>query len=101
MVQEASHPSSRLDWLISTHLRPLFEVSVKNLKELQDQGIAPQGNVAILFNMIRVSAGGLIALGHELKGTSGIDLDAPGTLDELSDMIVDVFLPPSAVEGSD
>ncbi len=93
MVQEASHASSRLDWLISTYLRPLFEVSVKNLKELQDQGMAPRGNVAILFNMIRVSAGGLIALGHELKGTSGIDLDAPGTIDELSDMIVDVFLP--------
>jgi AcrR family transcriptional regulator len=93
MVQEASTPSPRLDWLIETYLRPLFEVSVKNLKELQDQGIAPAGNVAILFNMIRVSAGGLIALGHELKGTSGIDLDSPGTIDELADMIVNVFLP--------
>ncbi len=101
MVQEASHPSRRLDWLINTYLRPLFEVTVKNLKELQEQGIAPQGNVAILFNMIRVSAGGLIALGHELKGTSGIDLDAPGTIDELSDMIVDVFLPQNDADTSD
>ncbi len=101
MVQEASRPSARLDWLIATYLRPLFEVSVKNLKELQDQGLAPQGNVAILFNMIRVTAGGLIALGHELKGTSGIDLDAPGTIDELSDMIVDVFLPLKDAEKAD
>lgn len=101
MVQEASHPSSRLDWLIETYLRPLFEVSVKNLEELQDAGIAPPGNPAILFNMIRVSAGGLIALGHELKGTSGIDLGAPGTIDELSDMIVEVFLPSKPAEHSD
>jgi len=101
MVQEASHPSSRLDWLIDTYLRPLFEVSVKNLKELQDAGLAPQGNPAILFNMIRVSSGGLIALGHELKGTSGIDLAAPGTIDELSDMIVDVFLPENAAGKAD
>jgi hypothetical protein len=101
MVQEASHPSSRLNWLIETHLRPLFEVSVKNLKELQDIGMAPQGNPAILFNMIRVTSGGLIALGHELKGTSGIDLDAPGTIDELSDMIVDVFLPVNTAETAD
>lgn len=93
MVQEASQQSSRLDWLIDTYLRPLFEVTVKNLKELQDAGIAPKGNPAILFNMIRVTAGGLIALGHELKGTSGIDLDAPGTIDELADMIIEVFLP--------
>ncbi len=101
MVQEASHRSARLDWLIETYLRPLFDVSIKNLKELQEQGLAPQGNVAILFNMIRVTAGGLIALGHELKGTSGIDLDAPGTIDELSDMIVDVFLPLKNAEKSD
>jgi TetR/AcrR family transcriptional regulator len=100
MVQEASHPSPRLDWLIETYLRPLFEVSVKNLKVLQDEGAAPQGNVAILFNMIRVSAGGLIALGHELKGTSGIDLAAPGTIDELADMIVNVFLPEKEVGES-
>jgi len=101
MVQEASHQSARLDWLIESYLRPLFDVSIKNLKELQEQGLAPQGNVAILFNMIRVTAGGLIALGHELKGTSGIDLDAPGTIDELSDMIVDVFLPLKDSEKSD
>jgi AcrR family transcriptional regulator len=101
MVQEASHPSSRLDWLIETHLRPLFEVTVKNLKELQDAGLAPQGNPAILFNLIRVSSGGLIALGHELKGTSGIDLEAPGTIDALSDMIIDVFLPEIASQPSD
>ncbi len=100
MVQEASHPSSRLDWLIDTHLRPLFEVSIKNLKELQDQGIAPKGDVAILFNMIRVTAGGLIALGHELKGTSNIDLDEPGKIDELAHMIVDVFLPVNVGEQS-
>ena len=93
IVQEANQPSNRLNWLIETHLRPLFEVSVKNLKELQQKGIAPKGDVAILFNMIRVSAGGLIAFAHELKDTSGIDLNAPGTIDELADMIVDVFLP--------
>ena len=51
--------------------------------------------------MLRVSSGGLIALGHELKGTSGIDLDAPGTIDELSDMIVDVFLPENAARKAD
>lgn len=93
MVQEASRPSLRLDWLIATHLRPLFDASIKNLKELRDQGGVPSGDLAMLFNMIRVTAGGLIALGHELKGTSGIDLDKPGKIDELADMIIEVFLP--------
>ena len=93
MVQEASRPSRRLDWLIDNHLRPLFEAAVGDIKVLQERGVAPPGDPALLFNMIRVSSGGLLALSLELKGTSGIDLDQPGRLDELADMIVRVFLP--------
>ena len=93
MVQEASRPSRRLDWLIDNHLRPLFDAAVDDIKVLQERGVAPPGDPALLFNMIRVSSGGLLALALELKGTSGIDLDQPGQLDALADMIVTVFLP--------
>ena len=93
MVQEASRPSRRLDWLIETHLRPLFEAAVKDIKTLQERGVCPPGDPALLFNMIRVSSGGLLALSLELKGTSGIDLDRAGQLDALADMIIRVFLP--------
>ena len=93
ILQESSHPSARLDWLIANHLKPLFEVVVKSLRELQDLGVAPPGDPAILFNMIRVSAGGLLALSEEIKGTSDIDFDREGALDDLSDMIIRCFLP--------
>jgi len=72
MIQEASCPSPRLDWLIDTHLKPLF---------------------AVTFRMIRLSSGGLLALGNELSGSSGIDIEDPDTLIEISDMIIAVFLP--------
>ena len=93
MLQEANYSSDRLQWLIETHLRPLFKITVRQIEDLQDLGIAPPGSPALLFNMIRVSSGGLLALGLELKGTSSIDIDAPGALDELADMIIRVFLP--------
>ena len=93
ILQESSHPSARLDWLIRNHLKPLFEIVVQSLRELQDLGIAPPGNPALLFNMIRVSAGGLLALSEEIKGTSNIDFDREGSLDELADMIIRCFLP--------
>jgi len=93
MVQESSRPSRRLDWLIENHLRPLFNVAIEDIRELQAAGVAPPGNPALLFNMIRVSSGGMIALALELKGTSGIDLTRSEYLDELADMIVTVFLP--------
>ena len=98
ILQESSHPSARLDWLVENHLRPLFEIVVKSLRELQEIGVAPPGDPALLFNMIRVSAGGLLALSEEIKGTSNIDFDSEDALNELADMIIRCFLPGAAAE---
>lgn len=93
MVQEASYPNPRLDWLIETHLKPFFDATFQLIEELQQLGVAPPGNPRLLFNMIRLSSGGLLALGNELKASSGIDTTDARTLDEIADMIVAVFLP--------
>lgn len=92
LFQESSHSNPRLEWLIETYMRPLFEVAAGDLRELQAEGIAPPGDPALLFNMIRVSAGGLLALSLEIRDTSGIDFDRDGALDELADMIIRCFL---------
>jgi AcrR family transcriptional regulator len=96
MVQEASYPNERLDWLIETHLKPLFETTFDMLEQLQTIGVAPPGNPKLLFNMIRLCSGGLLALGNELKASSGIDVNDDETLDEIAAMIVNLFLPGEA-----
>jgi len=96
LVQEASCPNPRLDWLIETHLKPFFEATFVMIEDLQRIGVAPAGNARLLFNMIRLASGGLLAIGNELKASSGIDVDSTDTLDEISDMIVQVFLPGEA-----
>ena len=93
MLQESSYSSSRLDWLINMHLRPIYQTVVDELIPLQETGIAPPGDPALLFNLIRVTSGGTLALGLEIRSTSGVDLDDPETVEALADMIVDVFLP--------
>jgi len=93
MVQEASSPSPRLDWLIERHLKPSFDATFDMLVELQELGVAPPGNPALLFNMIRLSTGGLLALGNELKASSGLDVDSPETLDAIAKMVIAIFLP--------
>ena len=96
MVQEASYPNPRLDWLVETHLKPFFDTTFYMLEQLQALGVAAPGNPRLLFNMIRLSSGGLLALGNELRASSGIDIDDPATLDEIADMVVAVFLPGEA-----
>lgn len=93
ILQEASQPSRRLDWLVDNYLKPLSTVATKEIAKLQDAGIAPPGDPALLFNMIRVSSGGLIALGLELKGSSDIDLTDQDMIESLGDLIIRVFLP--------
>lgn len=93
ILQESSYPSGRLDWLVETHLKPLYNMVASHLVKLQELGIAPPGNPAMLYNMIRVSAGGLLALGQEVKGTSNIDFDDEAQRDELAEMIIRAFLP--------
>ena len=93
ILQESSYPSERLDWLVKTHLKPLYELVVGQLTKLQDLGVAPTGSPALLYNMIRVSAGGLMALGLEIKGTSNINFEKEAQRDELAEMIIRTFLP--------
>lgn len=93
ILQEANYPSERLDWLVDHHLRPLFDEVHKALVDMRGSGVIPDGNPALLFNMIRVCAGGLIALKLELKRTSGIDLDSDEQIAELADLIIRVFFP--------
>jgi len=93
ILQESSYPSERLDWLVDNHLKPLYEIVVKPLTQLQALGIAPPGNPALLYNMIRVSAGGLLALALEIRGTTDIDLEVDDALDELAELIIRVFFP--------
>ena len=93
MVQEASYPNPRLDWLIEEHLKPFFNATFELIEELQSLGVAPAGNPKLLFTMIRLSSGGLLALGNELKESSDVDTEKDETLDEIADMIINVFLP--------
>ena len=95
ILQEANYQSDRLEWLIENHLKPLFEEVHVALTKLQEIGVAPAGSAAMLFNMIRVCAGGLIALKLELKSTSNIDLDCDDQITELGDLIIRVFFPGS------
>lgn len=93
LVVESARPSPRLDWLVHRYLRPFITAAVADMRELQQSGVATRGNPALLVNMMRILAGGLPALGHEIKRSSNFDLHATANMNALVDLIVDIFLP--------
>ncbi|HEX7718783.1 MAG TPA: hypothetical protein VF389_03155, partial [Woeseiaceae bacterium] len=98
LVVESARPSPRLDWLVHRYLRPFITTSVADMRELQKSGVATRGNPALLVNMMRILAGGLPALGHEIKRSSNFDLHATANMNALVDLIVGIFLPGEARE---
>ena len=99
ILQESGYDSPRLEWLSENFLRPLASTAAAYIVELQEKGVAPSGDPHIIYNMIRVSSGTLIALALELKLSSNIDIESEETLDELADLIVRIFLPGELVEA--
>ena len=93
VLQESSYQSSRLEWLCENFLSPLAAAASSHIRDLQDKGVAVSGDPLIIYNMVRVCSGTLIALGLELRNSSDIDLDSQEKLDELAELIVRVFLP--------
>lgn len=93
VLQESSYQSDRLEWLSENFLNPLAEVASGYIAELQEKGVTPHGDPLIIYNMIRVSSGTLIALALELKNTSNIEFENAASLDELADLICRVFMP--------
>jgi AcrR family transcriptional regulator len=96
VLQESSNQSDRLEWLSTNFLSPLADSAARYIVELQDGGIAPAGDPYIIYNMIRVSSGTLIALALELKNTSGLEIDKTDHLDDLAELVVRIFLPGAA-----
>jgi hypothetical protein len=74
-------------------LKPLYDMVKGQIVRLQELGVSPPGDPALLYNMIRVSAGGLLALGLEVRGTSDFDFCEEERRNELAEMIIRVFLP--------
>ncbi len=93
LMQESNYPNPRLDWLIQTWLRPMFGNVVADIREAQERGIAPPGNPALLFNMIRMAAGGLVSRSLEVQGTNDDESKDPPSLEEITELIINVFLP--------
>lgn len=93
ILQESSYQDDRLAWLSDNFLAPLADAAAQYIAELQENGIMPAGDPYMIYNMIRVSSGTLIALALELRSTSGLEIDSEDRLDELSDLIVRIFMP--------
>jgi hypothetical protein len=73
MIQEGIAKSPRLEWLVETHIRPIYEFVRSTIAEAQRSGMAALGRPEHLHYMLIGAASSLYALGAEFELLTGED----------------------------
>jgi TetR/AcrR family transcriptional regulator len=76
MIQEGMRRSARLEWLVETHIRPLYESVRAMIEAAQGEGLAPIGRPEHLHYMLIGAASSVYALSAEFELLTGESADA-------------------------
>ncbi len=71
MIQEAFGRSPRLEWLVETHIRPIYDFVRAMIEAAQREGMALLGSPAHLHYMLIGAASSVYALGAEFELLTG------------------------------
>jgi hypothetical protein len=93
MVQEGMARSSRLAWLVETHVRPLYDAVGALLTEAQPEGLAPRGRPAHVYYMLIGAASSAYALSAEFELLTGRDPSEPAFVAEHVAALERLFFP--------
>ncbi len=99
MIQEATSPSDRLQWLVSTHLGERHRALISSWIELQARGGAGPIPADLLWHVLLGSASLLWANAPEAL-LMGIDTHDPKLVEAHADTLVAMFLPAASTSST-
>jgi TetR/AcrR family transcriptional regulator len=92
IMQESKRAGTRLDWLIETHVRPLYENAVTMFEVLAARGeIAPVA-AAHLYYLLTGAAATVFVMAPECQRLTGFDPFAPEFVAAHADLVVDLLI---------
>jgi hypothetical protein len=94
---EGQADSERLDWLIETYIRPLYEISTAAIRAAQQAGIANSGDPGRLhYAVIGVITTSLV-FSKEYQRMTGLDPFAPAEVEKAVELACSLLgLPPAS-----
>ena len=92
IMQESKHAGPRLDWLVETHVRPLYENAIALFEGLRaDSELGPAAR-AHLYYLLTGAGATVFVMAPECERLTGIDPFAPAFVDAHADLVVDLFV---------
>jgi TetR/AcrR family transcriptional regulator len=92
IMQESKRAGSRLDWLVETHVRPLYENALAMFERLAARGeLAPVAPAHLYYLLIGAGAT-VFVMGPECQRLTGVDPFAPEFVAAHADLVVDLLI---------
>jgi AcrR family transcriptional regulator len=99
IMQESKHAGDRLDWLVETHVRPLYENAVAMFDRLATRGELVPVAPAHLYYLLTGAGASVFVMGPECERLTGVDPFAPEFVEAHADLVVEVLIRANAKES--
>jgi TetR/AcrR family transcriptional regulator len=92
IMQESKRSGGRLDWLVETHVRPLYENAVAMLDRLAARGELAPVAPAHLYYLLTGAGATVFVMAPECQRLTGVDPFAPEFVAAHADLVVDLLI---------
>lgn len=92
LMQESKRASSRLDWLVETHVRPLYENAIAMFDRLATSGDLAPIPPAHLYYLVTGAGASVFVMAPECQRLTGVDPFAPEFVAAHADLVVDLLI---------
>jgi AcrR family transcriptional regulator len=95
ITQESKAESDRIDWLVDTHVRPLYEFTTDLFARLSAAGVMPDVPAPFLYYILTGAGPTIFVLAPECRRLAGFDPLAPEAVATHADAVVDLLFRPA------
>jgi AcrR family transcriptional regulator len=99
ITQECKVEGARLDWLVETHVRPLYDATTELLQRLVDAGHLAPIPVAHLYYILTGAGATMFVLAPECRRLSGVEPFDPNVIEQHADAVVSLLFTVPDTQG--
>ena len=91
ITQESKGEGGRIDWLVDTHVRPLYEATTALFARLAEQGAVPDVPAPFLYYILTGAGPTIFVLAPECRRLAGFDPLAPEAVETHADAVIELL----------
>ena len=91
ITQECKGEGDRIDWLVDTHVRPLYELATAMFGRLAEEGVVPAIPAPFLYYILTGAGPTIFVLAPECRRLAGFDPLAPAAVATHADAVIDLL----------